>query len=321
MRELSVSVVIPLYNKERHIERAIRSVLAQTLPPREIVVVDDGSTDHGARVVEAIRSETVALVLRRQGNAGVANARNAGIALAKGEYVAFLDADDEWRPWHLENLSLLVERYPDACGYATSYEESNGAGVLSPHRARHLPRGEDGYLENYFKSVYYGSPVCTTAVMLARSMLIENGGFLDGAGRGEDLELWSRFSLTGDFAISKKVSAIYHKDSDNRSDVMNKKTPPPLEYKRWWLLPLLEKYVDDAKYPIEKRRWIKEWIRWCDVRGWFSTGKGLKSKRAWKYLFSIFGSTAFFSGIKWIAGMLLRRTMARFRGYRKKGMM
>ena len=87
-----ISVVIPLYNKEKEIARTLRSVLAQTSQPLEIIVVDDGSTDGGAEVVRAIGSPLVRLV--RQSNAGVCAARNRGIAESTGEYIALLDADD-----------------------------------------------------------------------------------------------------------------------------------------------------------------------------------------------------------------------------------
>ena len=87
-----ISVVIPLYNKEKEIACTLRSVLAQTSQPLEIIVVDDGSTDGGAEVVRAIGSPLVRLV--RQSNAGVCAARNRGIAESTGEYIALLDADD-----------------------------------------------------------------------------------------------------------------------------------------------------------------------------------------------------------------------------------
>ena len=114
------SVVVPLFNKADCVERAIRSVLGQTVPCGEIIVVDDGSTDDGYRVVEAIEDSRVKLF--RQDNQGPSSARNKGVAEAQGELVAFLDADDEWRPSFLETIVNLRAEYPEAGAYATAYQ-------------------------------------------------------------------------------------------------------------------------------------------------------------------------------------------------------
>ena len=119
-----ISVVIPLYNKAAEIGRAVRSVLAQTLPPREVIVVDDGSTDGGADVVERMASSVVRLV--RQENRGVSAARNRGIAMASGRYVALLDGDDRWLPQYLEQVWRLIARYPDCGAYGTGFMVDTG---------------------------------------------------------------------------------------------------------------------------------------------------------------------------------------------------
>ena len=107
MRSPSISVVIPVFNGEKYLAEAIQSVLNQTVPPSEIIVVDDGSTDHTAAVCREFADQIHYL---KQENHGAAAARNLGIKEAAGTYLAFLDADDLWMPTRLqEGLSRIEE--------------------------------------------------------------------------------------------------------------------------------------------------------------------------------------------------------------------
>ena len=123
-----ISVVVPLYDKEREIARTLRSALAQTLRPREILVVDDGSTDRSAAIVAAIAAEdphgTIRLI--RQPNAGVSAARNRAIAEARGRWVALLDGDDLWRPGYLAEIAQMIATHPGCGAYATAFDIRTG---------------------------------------------------------------------------------------------------------------------------------------------------------------------------------------------------
>src|SRR4051812_3217208 len=105
----TVSVVIATYNHGRYLREAIDSALAQTHPPLEVIVVDDGSTDDTAEILQTYGGRIRAM---RQANAGVAAARNAGLAAASGRYVGFLDSDDVWAPDKLARQLAVFDAQP-----------------------------------------------------------------------------------------------------------------------------------------------------------------------------------------------------------------
>src|SRR5690242_5053753 len=110
MERATVSVIIPAYNSERYIADALRSVLAQTYMPQEIIVVDDGSSDGTARALDPFRS-TIRYIYQK--NRGEPAARNTGMREAKGDYIAFLDADDLWLPEKLDLQMTYLAAHPE----------------------------------------------------------------------------------------------------------------------------------------------------------------------------------------------------------------
>jgi len=133
----SVAVVIPLYNGAEFIERALRSVLAQTLQPAEIVIVDDGSTDGGVDVVRAVACGDPRVIVLRQENAGQSAARNFGVGHTTAELIAFLDQDDWWYPTHIEELSRPFAAWagPIPLGWTYSdLDEYDRIGRMVTHR-------------------------------------------------------------------------------------------------------------------------------------------------------------------------------------------
>lgn len=127
----SITVIVPTYNCGRFIAEAIESILAQTLAPEEIIVVDDGSTDGTAEVVAKFVDPRLRYI--RQQNAGVSVARNTGLAAATGEYVSFLDADDRWRPTFLEKLHRVVSHDPQlVCAFANLIRFEQDTGKVLP---------------------------------------------------------------------------------------------------------------------------------------------------------------------------------------------
>ena len=216
-----ISIIIPLYNKETSIATALRGVLAQTYQDFESVVVDDGSTDGGAAVVEQFDDPRIRLI--RQENGGVSAARNRGIAEARGEHVAFLDADDEWMPEFLEEIAALIAEYPECRARATNYVFCSN-GVKSPTILRKMPFTEGrGVLTNYFEVASCSHPpVCSICVCIERALLQEIGGFPIGIKSGEDLLTWSRIAVRTQWAYSMQPLAQY-----NLGEGYDKKNLPP----------------------------------------------------------------------------------------------
>jgi glycosyltransferase involved in cell wall biosynthesis len=312
--EPTFSVVVPLYDKERHVERALRSAIAQTLPALEILVVDDGSTDGGAAVVEAIAQEDGRVRLMRQPNGGVSRARNAGITASRGSHVAFLDADDEWKPGYLEEINKLISLFPEAGSYSTSYRIVEAGDREKANRIVFVSHAKLSLIGNYFKAAFHGSPVWTSATTVPRAVLDDVGGFLDGAGRGEDLELWWRIGAKRNMAFSKAELAVYHKDADNRSDEKRHKAaanPSAGEAGkpgRWWGLMRLEAMVADASIPRARRRWMREWIRWFDIISVSGLKDGrLEAKGRGRAISAAFPGYAFFYGLFWVLLTSVRR--------------
>lgn len=214
-----ISIVIPLYNKGKLVERALASVAAQGFRDYEVVVVDDGSTDGSGDIVRRFASERGMAGVRviAQPNAGVAAARNRGIAEARGAYVAFLDADDEWKPGHMVALHDLAARYPQCDVFATNYENLMADGRTVPNMLRHLPfDGATGVIDNYFvMAAESNPPLWTSAVMARKEALQAVGGFLPGIKSGEDLLTWARLAVNGGIAYCRKPSAVYHRGHSN----------------------------------------------------------------------------------------------------------
>ncbi len=205
-----ISVIIPLYNKEQTIARASRSVLRQTVPDFEVIVVDDGSTDAGPRLAESTGDARLRLL--RQANQGVSAARNRGVAEARSPWEAFLDADDEWKPTFLERIRHLANRFPDASVLATSYVFCGADGRAWYPLLRGIPpRPWEGVLPDYFAvAARSDPPLWSSAVAVKREALLAVGGFPVGITSGEDLLTWARLAVNRKVALATEPLAVFH---------------------------------------------------------------------------------------------------------------
>ncbi|MBN1346448.1 MAG: glycosyltransferase family 2 protein [Phycisphaerae bacterium] len=205
----AVTVVVPLHNKQTTVERALRSVLDQTVRDFEIVVVDDGSTDQSAAAAERIGDPRVRLI--RQANGGVSMARNRGIEAASAPVIAFLDADDAWMPEFLETVLRLRKRFATCHVYATNYVIACDNGQCRLPIIRGIPRGPwEGVLRGYFAIACRSDPpLFTSAVAARKETLLDVGGFPEGVTSGEDLLTWARLAGRHDIAYASEPLSIY----------------------------------------------------------------------------------------------------------------
>jgi glycosyltransferase involved in cell wall biosynthesis len=188
------SVVIPSFNSEFFIKRTLESVLAQTYLPSEIIVVDDGSTDDTAKVVKSY-GDNVRYIY--QDNAGDGPARNTGIKAAKGDWIAFLDHDDEWLPKKLEIQMKLLSENPFLRWCATNFykrSQQKRTTVVNPQiSTRDLI--QESYFESFFEAACEKRCVYMTSTMVVHRQVFEEVGLFESFWlRCADLDMWWRIA-------------------------------------------------------------------------------------------------------------------------------
>ncbi len=227
LRKMRISVVIPLYNKRTKILRTLNSVFDQTYLPEEIIVVNDGSTDGSEQIVVELNNPLIRMI--NQPNLGVSAARNLGIKEAKSEWIAFLDADDEWMPEYLKTIKLLSEKYSQCNILATGYFFQHYSGVQKGIVLRKLPfKGEDGILTNYFEvAVNSHPPFCSCSIIVKKESIKSIGGFPLKIHSGEDLLTWAKLACCNDIAYCINPQAIYYLNPAGNTD---KRSSGPPEF-------------------------------------------------------------------------------------------
>jgi len=205
----TVSVIIPAYNADRWVARAIQSVLCQDWPGVEAIVVNDGSTDDTEQVCLSFGGR---IRYVRQDNAGASAARNRGIELARSEMVGFLDADDEYLPHALERLASLLLEFSHAGAASGAFLERVGpAQQRCPPPGRVLGMNRNrGIVEHFFRVYAKVALVCTDSVLVRREVFGHIGAFRTDMRRGEDMEMWCRIAGQYDWAFLDEPVAVYH---------------------------------------------------------------------------------------------------------------
>jgi glycosyltransferase involved in cell wall biosynthesis len=215
----TIAAVIPLFNKEPYIARAITSVLAQTRPVDEIIVVDDASTDGSLEQVNAFQDPRIR-VLRRMDprERGLPATRNVGIRSATSRWIALLDADDRWHDDFIEECEKLIAQASDRIGFLfTGWESvwSDGAVTRDAYSVRCDGQGFKQLGLDSFVSAWLdlgACPVFPSGVVIRRDTLLEAGLFQERCRRGEDKEMWLRVLAITDALSSPRVCSSYYRD-------------------------------------------------------------------------------------------------------------
>ena len=210
----SISVVIPCYNAAPWIERALRSAVAQTSAPLEIIVVDDGSTDNSQAVVTAAGIEVSLVSTSGRGGAG---ARNFGAKQAKGDWIAFLDADDIWYENHLERVLLAANAGDigfanvfDSIYAASDEPKANPPPLSWPVELTHGLSGDE-FVSLYAKDAWFPG---MTGIAVQRQAMLDVNGLDESQTRRHDIEFWLRLlSMGGSWSFDVVPSSAYRSDT------------------------------------------------------------------------------------------------------------
>lgn len=204
-----ISVVMPLYNKSAYVLRAVESVLDQGEAILEVVVVDDGSTDDGPARLEALAHPKIRLI--RKQNGGVSSARNRGIEEARGEYVTFLDADDAYLQGFIAEILELINRYPEANIFATSYVRRWPDGrEVENYLPRMIERNKPQIIGHALKAWSRSSFFHIGSSCVRRKVFFEKNIFFPlGENIGEDQDVIFQLIESGEVAFSPKPLMAY----------------------------------------------------------------------------------------------------------------
>lgn len=245
------SVVIPLFNKENFIEHTLRSVLNQTFQDFELLIINDCSTDNSLRVAENIQDPRIKII-QHPVNKGLSASRNTGIKNAQADYIAFLDADDLWKPNFLEKIDFLVSNFPEAALYATKYEVLLKGNKVIIHDFQIKNFWEFGIVPNFFEnnlnqSIYYPSCLC-----VRKDVFKEAGYYNEAVNYSEDIDFNIRAHAKFRMAYWNEAQVTYRAISENQitQNGLRGKTIPDFDFyeKQFSGRKDIKKYLDFQRY-------------------------------------------------------------------------
>jgi len=259
---ITITAVIPAYNAAEYIARAIKSVLAQTRPADEIIVVDDGSTDN---TLDVVRSFGEKVILIQQENGGASAARNTGINAATGNWIAFLDADDEWLPNMLELQTNILRQHPDIAWTGGNYKicfckRKYGLIKNEPERIQALLKNKL-YFDDFFDAFIHKTYGCMDCMVIRKDVFQKVGLYSTTLPRANDIDMWFRIAYRyPKIGFVDQPLAIYHFETGDSLASYH------MDYA--YLRRFLQRHLDMAKeadrlepFTLCAKMMLRAWIR------------------------------------------------------------
>ncbi len=216
MHNNDITVVCPTYNSSRYIDRAIRTILSQKELPKEVIFSDDGSTDDTIDIIEKNRSEfdklNIDLIVLKNIHKGPGFARNQGILLAAGEWVAFLDSDDEWKTDKIKSVSRVINKKNTETNcilHWENYIRKNGQNATLKHGVNYVST------QNISNQLYVKNFFSTSAIVCKKSIISKCGYFDETLPNGQDYELWLRMSPLIRLTVIAHVLGSYFEEESS----------------------------------------------------------------------------------------------------------
>lgn len=247
------SIVMPVYNKEKYVEKSIESILNQNYRYFELIIIDDGSKDKSSEIIKKIATKDNRIKYVLQKNQGESVARNNGIKIAANEYIAFLDSDDLWLPDFLEVMNRLINQYPDAGAVGCAYFHEPVLENTYIEAMAQVKNKKVIYIKNYFDFVLHHEQHLTASSTIVRRDVFEKvGGFPVGLKNWVDLDLWARIGLFYEIVFTEEKCAIYNDLPDSVSKVSVKLHAPTFDN--------YQLFMHDSEITKERKKWFKEYV-------------------------------------------------------------
>lgn len=229
-----LSVIIPLYNKEKFIQNTLQSVLNQIFMDFEIIIVNDGSTDKSLDIISGFNDDRIVVI--NQQNSGASATRNRAISEAKTNYIAFLDADDYWHPNHLEELVKLIYDFPNCGMYCSRYQTIIAKNhIIKNSFSYSITDDYRGIIPDFFDASLINRVATSSSIIVPKNTILENNGFNCEISSGQDLELWTKIAIHNKVAINNTISAIYHFEATNSLSKTNITRKTLIDFKQFYL--------------------------------------------------------------------------------------